>query len=58
LVLLGTAAGHSTWTCCTRDATVYGPPLSRDWADCLATWLEQIAITYYCPRLSDQIGII
>ena len=30
----------------------------RDSAHYLAAWFEQIAISYYCPRHSDKIGII
>ena len=30
----------------------------REHAGYLAAWFEQIAITYYCPRHSDKIGII
>jgi hypothetical protein len=25
---LGHGGGHTTWTCCTCDETVYGPPLN------------------------------
>jgi hypothetical protein len=25
---LGNGGGHTTWTCRTRDETVYGPPLN------------------------------
>jgi hypothetical protein len=27
-VCLGHGGGHTTWTCCTCDAVVYGPPLN------------------------------
>ena len=30
----------------------------REHAGYLAAWFEQIAITHYCPRHSDKIGVI
>ena len=30
----------------------------REHAGYLAAWFEQGAITYYCPRHTDKIGII
>ena len=30
----------------------------REHAGYLAAWFQQIAITYYCPRHSDKLGVI